>query len=38
VPRAFASAGAGQIINPDGPANQIDGGMIQSLSGLPFSP
>jgi CO/xanthine dehydrogenase Mo-binding subunit len=32
VPRAFAIADAGQIINPDGLANQIEGGMIQSTS------
>jgi nicotinate dehydrogenase subunit B len=32
VPRAFAAADAGQIINLDGLANQIDGGMIQSTS------
>jgi len=32
VPRAFAAADAGQIINRDGLANQIDGGMIQSTS------
>jgi nicotinate dehydrogenase subunit B len=32
VPRAFAAADAGQIINPDGLANQIDGGMVQSTS------
>jgi nicotinate dehydrogenase subunit B len=32
VPRAFAAADAGQIINPDGLANQIEGGMIQSTS------
>jgi CO/xanthine dehydrogenase Mo-binding subunit len=32
VPRPFAAADAGQIINPDGLANQIEGGMIQSTS------
>jgi CO/xanthine dehydrogenase Mo-binding subunit len=32
VSKAFAAAEAGQIINPDGLANQIDGGMIQSTS------
>ena len=32
VPRAFAVADAGQIINPDGLANQIEGGVIQSTS------
>ena len=32
VPRAFAAADSGQIINPDGLANQIEGGMIQSTS------
>jgi nicotinate dehydrogenase subunit B len=32
VPRAFAAAESGQIINPDGLANQIEGGMIQSTS------
>jgi nicotinate dehydrogenase subunit B len=32
VPRAFAAADAGQIINPDGLVNQIEGGMIQSTS------
>ncbi len=32
VLRAFAAADAGQIINPDGLANQIEGGMIQSTS------
>jgi len=32
VPRAFAAADAGQIINLDGLANQIEGGMIQSTS------
>jgi nicotinate dehydrogenase subunit B len=32
VSHAFAAADAGQIINPDGLANQIEGGMIQSTS------
>jgi CO/xanthine dehydrogenase Mo-binding subunit len=32
VPRAFAVADAGQIINPNGLANQIEGGIIQSTS------
>jgi len=32
VPRAFAVADAGQIVNPDGLANQIEGGVIQSTS------
>jgi CO/xanthine dehydrogenase Mo-binding subunit len=32
VPRAFAAADAGQIINPDGLRNQIEGGIIQSTS------
>jgi CO/xanthine dehydrogenase Mo-binding subunit len=32
VPRAFAATDAGQIINPDGLANQIEGGIIQSAS------
>jgi len=32
VPRAFAAADAGQIVNPDGLKNQIEGGMIQSAS------
>jgi nicotinate dehydrogenase subunit B len=32
VPRAFAAIDAGQIINPDGLINQIEGGMIQSTS------
>jgi nicotinate dehydrogenase subunit B len=32
VPRAYAVADAGQIINPDGLANQIEGGVIQSTS------
>ena len=33
VPRAFAAADAGQIINPDGLKNQIEGGMIQRPAG-----
>jgi CO/xanthine dehydrogenase Mo-binding subunit len=32
VPRVTAAADAGQIINPDGPSNQIEGGIIQSIS------
>ena len=32
VPRATAVADAGQIINPDGLTNQIEGGIIQSTS------
>src|SRR5262249_304887 len=32
VPRAFAAAGAGLIHNPNGLANQTQGGMIQSTS------
>jgi len=32
VPRVFAAADAGLIINPDGLANQIEGGIIQSTS------
>jgi CO/xanthine dehydrogenase Mo-binding subunit len=32
VLKAFAAADAGQNINPDGLANQIDGGLIQSTS------
>ena len=32
VPRASAAVDAGQIINPDGLANQIEGGIIQSTS------
>jgi nicotinate dehydrogenase subunit B len=32
VPRAYAVADAGQIINPNGLANQIEGGIIQSTS------
>ena len=32
VPRAFAAADSGQIINPDGLTNQIEGGIIQSTS------
>jgi nicotinate dehydrogenase subunit B len=32
VPRVWAAADAGLIINPDGLANQIEGGIIQSAS------
>jgi CO/xanthine dehydrogenase Mo-binding subunit len=32
VPRAWTSVDAGQIINPDGITNQIEGGLIQSTS------
>jgi len=32
VPRAYAVADAGQIINPNGLANQIEGAVIQSTS------
>src|SRR4029077_17154257 len=32
VPRAFAAADSGQIINPDGLTNQIEGGIVQSTS------
>jgi nicotinate dehydrogenase subunit B len=32
VPRAFAAVDSGQIVNPDGLANQIEGGIIQSTS------
>ncbi len=32
VPRAWCAADAGMIINPDGFANQMEGGMIQSAS------
>jgi nicotinate dehydrogenase subunit B len=32
VPRAFGAADAGLIVNPDGLANQIEGGIIQSTS------
>jgi CO/xanthine dehydrogenase Mo-binding subunit len=32
VPRIWAAADAGQIINPDGLTNQIEGGAIQSTS------
>ena len=32
VPRAFAVVDAGQIVNPDGLTNQIQGGIIQSTS------
>jgi len=32
VPRVYAAVDSGQIINPDGLANQIEGGIIQSTS------
>ena len=32
VPRVFAAADSGQIINPDGLTNQIEGGIVQSTS------
>ena len=32
VPRAWASVDAGQVINPDGLVNQIEGGIVQSTS------
>ena len=32
VPRVYAAADAGQIINPDGLLNQIEGGIVQSTS------
>ena len=32
MPRAYAVADAGQIINPNGLANQIEGAVIQSTS------
>ena len=32
VPRAWCAADAGMVINPDGFANQIEGGMVQSAS------
>jgi CO/xanthine dehydrogenase Mo-binding subunit len=32
VPRAFAAVDSGQIINPDGLINQMEGGIIQSTS------
>ena len=32
MPRASAAVDAGQIINPDGLVNQIEGGIIQSTS------
>ena len=32
VPRAFAACDSGIVINPDGLANQIEGGIIQSTS------
>ena len=32
VPRAYAAADSGQIINPNGLTNQIEGGIVQSTS------
>jgi len=32
VARVFAAVDAGQVINPDGLANQIEGGVVQALS------
>jgi CO/xanthine dehydrogenase Mo-binding subunit len=32
VPRVYAAVDAGQIVNPDGLENQIEGGIIQSMS------
>jgi nicotinate dehydrogenase subunit B len=32
VPRAYAAVDSGQIINPDGLANQMEGGIVQSAS------
>jgi nicotinate dehydrogenase subunit B len=32
VPRVYAAVDAGQIVNPDGLANQIEGGIVQSTS------
>jgi CO/xanthine dehydrogenase Mo-binding subunit len=32
VPRLWVAADAGQIVNPDGLTNQIEGGAIQSMS------
>src|SRR5262249_19497515 len=32
VPRVWSSVDAGQIINPDGLTNQIEGGIVQSIS------
>jgi nicotinate dehydrogenase subunit B len=32
VPRAFVAVDSGQIINPDGLTNQIEGGIVQSTS------
>jgi CO/xanthine dehydrogenase Mo-binding subunit len=32
LPRAFIAADAGEIINPDGLANQLEGGVIQAAS------
>src|SRR5262249_34168978 len=32
VKRVFAAVDAGQVINPDGLANQIEGGIVQAIS------
>ena len=32
VPRAWAAVDSGHVINPDGLANQIEGGIVQSTS------
>jgi CO/xanthine dehydrogenase Mo-binding subunit len=32
LPRVYAAVDAGQIINPDGLENQIEGGIVQSMS------
>ena len=32
VPRVYAAVDAGQIVNPDGLENQIEGGIVQSTS------
>jgi CO/xanthine dehydrogenase Mo-binding subunit len=32
VPRALIAADAGQVIDPDGLRNQLEGGLVQSLS------
>jgi CO/xanthine dehydrogenase Mo-binding subunit len=32
VPRIYAAVDAGQIVNPDGLENQIEGGIVQSMS------
>jgi CO/xanthine dehydrogenase Mo-binding subunit len=32
VPRVYAAVDAGQIVNPDGLENQIEGGIVQSMS------